>query len=227
MRRSDPNLPGLVRVAEALGELREQVVFLGGAVAGLLVTDPIAEGVRATRDIDAVVAAGRARFHAIEQQVAARGFTRDMDSGVICRWVHRDTGILFDLMPVDADVLGFSNRWYGYAVDTAKTVEVADGLTVRLVDAVAFVATKLEAFVARGGGDILASHDLEDVLNIVDGRPELVDELAAAPEDVRQAVRDAFARLLARADFRNALPGLIAEPERAGVVEERLGAMAA
>ncbi len=47
MRADDPNLPNLRRVALALGELREQVVFVGGAVAGLLVTDPLAEGVRA------------------------------------------------------------------------------------------------------------------------------------------------------------------------------------
>ncbi len=227
MRRDDPNLPTLTRVAEALGDLREQVVFLGGAVAGLLVTDPIAEGVRATTDVDAIVQAARAGFHRIEEQVAARGFTRDMDSAVICRWVHRESGILFDLMPVDPAVLGFSNRWYPYAMATANPVMLADGLSIRMVTAVAFVATKLEAFASRGGGDILASHDLEDVLNIVDGREEFADELAAAPSDVRHAVRNAITALLANTDFLNALPGLVAEPERAGIVEERLRAMAA
>jgi hypothetical protein len=43
---------------------------------------------------------------------------------------------------------------------------------VVLAGSVAFVATKLEAFASRGGGDFLTSHDLEDVLNIVDGREE-------------------------------------------------------
>ena len=43
MRTDDPNLPHLLRIAEALGELREQLVFVGGAVAGLLVTDPLAD----------------------------------------------------------------------------------------------------------------------------------------------------------------------------------------
>lgn len=50
---------------------------------------------------------------------------------------------------------------------------------VRLVCAVAFVATKLEAFASRGGGDFMSSHDLEDVLNIVDGREELTQKMAA------------------------------------------------
>lgn len=227
MRSNDPNLPYLRLVADALGDLREQVVFVGGAVAGLLVTDPMADSVRATRDVDAVIETARAQFHRIEARIATRGFTRDMDSEVICRWVHRDSGVLFDLMPVDAGVLGFSNRWYPYAVETAESLELGNGVVIRVASAVAFVATKLEAFADRGAGDMLASHDLEDVLNIVDGREELAGELAGAPQALRLAVGAAFARLLDRLDFANVLPGLIAEPERAGIVEERLRHMAA
>lgn len=70
MRADDPNLPDLRRIAEALGDLREQVVFVGGAVAGLLITDPLADSVRATRDVDAVVNTNRAQFHRIEETVA-------------------------------------------------------------------------------------------------------------------------------------------------------------
>lgn len=222
MRANDPNLPDLRRIAEALGELREQVVFVGGAVAGLLVTDPLADSVRATRDVDAVVNANRATFYRIEEAVAQRGFTRDVSSEVICRWVHKASGVLFDLMPVQPEVLGFSNAWYPYAVETAVLMDLGDGLTIRLVSAVAFVATKLEAFASRGGGDFLSSHDFEDVLNIIDGREELAEEMAAAPAELRQTVATAFARLLTNPNFANVLPGLVAEPERAGIVMERL-----
>ncbi|WP_374607749.1 hypothetical protein [Thermomonas sp.] len=227
MRRDDPNLPNLRLIANALGVLREQVVFVGGAVAGLLLTDPLAEGVRATYDVDGVIEAGLARFHEVEREVAARGFRRDVESGVICRWVHRESDVLFDLMPVQPDVLGFSNRWYPYAVETALPIDLGDGITIRVVSAVGFVATKLEAFKSRGAGDILGSHDLEDVLNIVDGREELPLELATAPPALRQAIGDAFAALLVHPDFSNALPGLIAEADRAGIVEARLREMAA
>lgn len=222
MRTDDPNLPDLRRIAEALGEVREQLVFVGGAVAGLLVTDPLASSVRATRDVDAVVNANRATFHRIEEAVAQSGFARDVSSEVICRWVHSASGVRFDLMPVQPEVLGFSNRWYPYAVETAMPVDLGKGVTIRLVSAVAFVATKLEAFASRGGGDFLSSHDFEDVLNIVDGREELAEEIAAAPADLRQAVATVFAQLLANPDFVNVLPGLVAEPERAGLVIERL-----
>lgn len=51
MRSDGPNLPCLRQIAEALGELREQVVFVGGAVAGLLVTIPLADTVRAHRTV--------------------------------------------------------------------------------------------------------------------------------------------------------------------------------
>ena len=222
MRADDPNLPHLRRIAQALGELREQVVFVGGAVAGLLVTDPLADSVRATRDVDAVVNADWLSFRRIEEQVERRGFARDASSDVICRRVHKPSGLLFDLMPVQPEVLGFSNRWYPYAVETAEPVDLGDGVTIRLVSAVAFVATKLEAFVSRGKGDFMSSHDLEDVMNIVDGREELDDEMAKAPTDLKEAVGAAFAHLLAHADFANVLPGLIAEPERAGLLLERL-----
>lgn len=148
-----------------------------------------------------------------------------MNSDVICRWVHKDSGLRFDLMPVQPEVLGLSNRCYPYAVETAEPVQLGPAITIRLVSAIAFVATKLEAFAGRGGGDFLNSHDLEDVLNIADGREELASEMAAAPAALQEAVAAAFHHLLANPDFANVLPGLIAEPERADLVMQRLKAM--
>ena len=42
-------------VAAALDDLREEVMFLGGAIAGLLVTSPEAPPPRLTDDVDIVV----------------------------------------------------------------------------------------------------------------------------------------------------------------------------
>lgn len=222
MPRNDPNLPLLRAVAEALGELRERVVFVGGAVTGVLMTDPLAEGVRATRDVDAIADAGRVAFRAIEALLMKKGFKRDMESAVVCRWLHPASGTLFDLMPVASDVLGFSNRWYPYAVESARRVDLGDGVVIQVASAVAFVATKLEAFGGRGGGDVLGSHDLEDILAIVDGRETLAEELSLAPKEVREAIAAEIGALLRHPDFLNALPGLISEPERATIVTSRL-----
>ncbi|WDS37225.1 hypothetical protein [Pseudoxanthomonas sp.] len=227
MQRPDPNLPHLEVIAEALGDLRDQVVFVGGSTAGLLLTDPLAESVRPTLDVDAIVQADTLmQFYRVEAQLEQRGFIRDAASGVICRWQHNASGVLFDLMPTDASVLGFTNRWYDEAIATAQQVLLRNGLTIRLVSAPAFVATKLEAFLSRGKGDVLSSHDLEDVLNVVDGRPELVEELASASPALQQAVATIFTGLLADPDFINCLPGLIADPDRAVVIIQRLRQMA-
>ena len=48
------------------------------------------------------------------------------------------------------------------------------------------MATKFEAFSDRGHGDLLGSHDLEDIVNVVDGRPELVSEVGLAAPELRQ-----------------------------------------
>jgi hypothetical protein len=48
-----------------------------------------------------------------------------------------------------------------------------------------FLAFKLEAFDGRGKGDYRASHDLEDLVAVIDGRPEVVDEVAGASEALR------------------------------------------
>ncbi len=79
MRADDPNLPHLRAIADALGELREQVVFLGGAVVGLLQSDPLAERVRAPYDVDAVVDLDWSRFRRIEERVQTQGFAREME----------------------------------------------------------------------------------------------------------------------------------------------------
>jgi hypothetical protein len=57
MRPDDPNYEYLFLVADALGDLRNDVVFDGGCTAGLLLTDLAAEPIRATKDVDAIVEA--------------------------------------------------------------------------------------------------------------------------------------------------------------------------
>jgi hypothetical protein len=89
MWRDDPNREFLLAVAGALGDLCDEVVFVGGSVAGLLLTDPVAEGIRATKDVDAVVEATTlSQYYQVEKRLPALGFTRDVGSEVICRWRH-------------------------------------------------------------------------------------------------------------------------------------------
>jgi hypothetical protein len=141
----------------------------------------------------------------------------------LCRWRHGQ--LIVDVMPTEATVLGFSNRWYPAAIETAQTFHIA-GHDVRVVTPALFIATKLEAFHGRGGDDVVASHDLEDIIAVVDGRPEIVGEVAAASDDVRAYVGAEIRTLLDNRDFTEALAGFLlpdpASQARRSLLEDRL-----
>jgi hypothetical protein len=115
-------------------------------------------------------------------------------------------------MPTDETILGFSNRWYKPAIEAAALVEL-DGFQLRVVTTPYFIGTKLEAFRGRGRGDFYASSDLEDIITVLDGRPTIVDEVAASPRELRRYIGKEVGRLLDSPEFVNAVPGHIAGDE--------------
>ena len=219
---ADPNLDLLLAMARALGPLRERLVFVGGCATGLLVSNPAAADVRATEDVDAIVEVQTlAGYHALRPQLTARGFKQTMeDNTPPFRWFWQS--LQLDLVPLDAKVLGFANRWYSPGFAAAVERELAPRVSLRHLTAPYFLATKFEAFNDRGGNDVYLSHDLEDILTVVDGRAEVVAELADAPAPVRAHVVAQVRMLLHHASFLNALPGLISQQARVGIVVERL-----
>jgi predicted nucleotidyltransferase len=225
----NPNVELLTRMAGALGDLRERFVFVGGCATALLITDPAAPPVRTTHDVDVIVAlVSPAEYRRLGGELRARGFTQTAAGGEPpYRWTL--AGMKLDVLPTDQSVLGFSNRWYEPAIRTAMTVQLKEGLNIRLVAPPYFVATKLEAFQDRGRSDYLESHDFEDVLSVVDGRPEIVEELKRADPPLRQYVAGVFAKLIGDQAFIAALPGLILDGSpalRVPLVTERLRAIA-
>jgi len=204
------NLALLRRVAEHLGELREQVVFLGGAATDLLITDPAAGPVRATVDVDVVIeVVSRSAYSRIQQRLRRAGFVEDERPGApLCRWVV--DGIPVDVMPTDPLILGFANRWYPAVVAAPTRHTLREGPEIRLITGPLFVATKLEAFRQRGQSDLYGSRDLEDILAVVDGRAELVMECRAASSDVRSYLASALRKLMEKSEFVDALSGHLA-----------------
>lgn len=194
-------------VAERLGELREEVVFLGGATMALLITDPAAAALRPTKDVDVIVeVASWGEYAPLQDRLRERGFAEDSEEGApLCRWVIE--GIKVDIMPTNEKILGFSNRWYSAAMKTAQSIQLTDEISIRLVTGPYFLVTKLEAFLGRGQGDYQLSHDLEDLIALVDGRPALVDEVDLAEPELRDCLRDGFGGLLDDAAFIDALAG--------------------
>jgi len=111
-------------------------------------------------------------------------------------------------------------------MEASVTKKLREDVEIRMVTAPYFIATKLEAFKARGGGDFLGSHDLEDVISVVDGREPLSAEVRDAGANLRQYVRREIASLLANPGFIDALAGFLlpdaASQLRIGIVLRRL-----
>ncbi|AWH16066.1 hypothetical protein C1922_01320 [Stenotrophomonas sp. ZAC14D2_NAIMI4_7] len=208
----------LTAVASALGpELMQQVAFVGGCTTGLQLTDELAkDSVRHTMDVDLIVPViGNVGWQDLQRELLARGFTHDLHAEMpACAMKLGELRV--DFMPDDAAILGFGNKWYAPALQSAVTMELGS-TQVRLVSPVYFLATKLEAFKGRGRNDVLSSQDVEDILSMFNGRAEIVAEVLAADDDISQYISAGIARLLEHPDIDYAVQS--ASAGDAGVAE--------
>ena len=216
MRAQDANLDMVCEIAERLSNLREEVVFLGGATLGLFITDPTSPGMRTTKDVDVIVeVASYVKYEAIATRLRELGFSQPIDKSEdapMCRWFIEDA--VLDVMPTEPEALGFSNRWYPVALRSATRRILSNGLEIRVVTAPCFLATKLEAFAGRGNGEYAVSHDMEDIIVLINGRREIVDEIKNSDAEVRRYLAEQFTNLMANDTFLDALPGHL-EPDAA------------
>lgn len=230
MTVNDPNRDILLLIAKALGDICEQFVFVGGCAAGLLVTSVRAQVIRPTDDVDIVAQVATTReYHLLEKQLRAKGFTQDMNIGApICRWSYQ--GVAVDVMPTDEKILGFANRWYPLAITSAEYFVLDEETTIRLIAAPLFIATKLEAFEDRGRADMLLSHDMEDIITVIDGRPSILVEMKLAPRALQEYIAEKFSTLLKNEEFLSVfpayLPGDSASQARLPMIERKLRELA-
>jgi predicted nucleotidyltransferase len=228
-RAVEANLAMIRHVATRLGHVRERVVFLGGAATALLITDDAAPDVRVTVDVDVIVEiASRGEYYRLAESLRSAGFSEDTREGApVCRWLVE--GIAVDVMPTDAEILGFSNQWYQQALQHAEVRQISDDMAIRLVTAPYFLATKIDAFHNRGADDFIASHDMEDIITLLDGRPEIVKEIKTAPEDVNKYLTRKFGEFLNNRSFLDALPGHLlpdsASQQRVPILMDRIRAV--
>ena len=206
---NDANIAMLESAAEAIEEMLDEVVFVGGATVELWVTDPGAPEFRPTYDIDVIVeVTTRGAYYRLEEKLRELGFRNDEEGGVICRF-RRPSGLILDVMPTDPSILGFENRWQREAFPHAARYGLPSGREIKAVPPVYLIATKLEAFASRGRGDLYGSKDFEDLVRLIDGREEVVEELEAAEEEVRAFVSLALARLTRLEAFASAAEGAL------------------
>lgn len=225
MENKDYNLMQLEAVAAALGDLLPGVTFVGGSTTVLLVDESAHFGVRKTDDVDVIVdVATRVEYHQFGEKLRHLGFKEDVD-GPICRWIlnNNSGSVKLDIMPTDETILGFSNRWYKAAIDNASEVRLPSGTVIRVVSPAYFLATKFEAFAGRGKGNYF-SHDLEDIVFVLENRERFIIELMGSLEELKRYFSEQ-ATLLLNDEFLNVLPGLLNNPESARSIENSLKIM--
>ena len=227
----NPNLDILIRAVDQLGDLADDMVFVGGCATGLLITDLAAPSIRITKDVDAIVhVVSHADYYQLSDKLRAQGFTEDTHvDAPICRWKTVE-GIVLDVMPVNPNILGFGNDWYKPATEHALEFLLPSGRSIRLVSAPYFLITKLEAFGGRGNNDYLMSHDIEDIVAVFDGRIELVNDVKVSGMALIQELSKRFTLLLKDERFVEAVSGHMPadniSQQRVSLVLEAMGKIA-
>jgi predicted nucleotidyltransferase len=188
------NLALVAQVAKGLQELRDKMVFIGGAVISLYTDDPAAEEIRPTADIDLTInLANYNEWAQMQERLAALGFYPDPQGQSICSYKFQDIAI--DIMPADDSSIGVSNIWYKPGFKYLQQVILEDGTSINVLPPPYFLATKLEAFKDRGKNDFYGSHDFEDIIYLIDNRKSIVEEILESDVDVRQYIRQELLKI--------------------------------
>lgn len=170
MKNTIINRKVIHKVANALGELNEQVVYVGGASLSLYIDDPAADDVRPTKDIDiSIKVASVAHLEEIREELTKRGFKQTDDSKIICRFKLDD--VLVDVMATKPVGWAPANPWFEGGFDNLQKVDI-DGVTIQIMPLAYFLASKFSAHLDRGGSDPRFSHDFEDITYILDNRTD-------------------------------------------------------
>ncbi len=226
-----PPLEEMRIVASRLKPLNVPFAFVGGAVMCLLVDHPELTDFRRTKDVDVVVAAiTYFEFAALEARLREAGFQHDTSEGApICRWIV--DGCKVDIMPQAPANLGMNTRWFPEVLQQAMSVDLGQGCTAHIVTPALFLATKLEAFKDRGKGDYYLSHDLDDIVTLLDGRASIVEDVAQADAAIREFVASEFVKIVQHPDFADFLPGhlsgMLGAKQRIPIVAGRFEAITA
>ena len=228
MKTNERLITMLEQTADALGaEILETSAFVGGCIVGLLLTDDFSkEQVRATDDVDLIVdVLNYAAYAKLSENLRNRGFKESMYEDVQCRW--RLGELIVDIMPTDERILGFTNKWYAKASESAVWHELPSGNRIRIVSAPYFLATKVEAFKGRGEGDYLTSRDIEDIVTLVDGREELIVEIVQIGEPLITYLRESISEFIKNGDFEYAVQSAVkSDAGRADVIFSRFEELA-
>lgn len=181
-------------VYNALEELGNKVVFVGGAVLGLYAQREILE-LRPTEDIDIIIEILNYKEQAaLDEKLRQKGFTHDQESGIACRYKIKE--ITVDIMPTVDRSFGFDSSWYKSGFRQAISYKIDDAHVIRILPAPYYLATKFEAFHDRGEGDGRTSKDFEDIVFLLENRSTIWNEIMTSDNDLKDFLVQELNQLL-------------------------------
>lgn len=206
------NIVRLKAVANILSDFKEEIVFVGGATVSLYASKPELTTIRVTDDVDVVIELiSTGEFYRLQEKLLSLGFQHDRNAPILSRFLYQ--GLKVDFMPTDPAILGFTNRWYEEGIRQKIKVELDTTTSVYIFSATYFLGSKMEAFLGRGKGDLFASHDLEDIIYLLDHRPTIQEEIMSAPKTVKNYLLEEFNSLVNLPLFEEALLGHVEQQD--------------
>lgn len=222
------NLKRIQRVAEGLGTLRDEMVFVGGSVAIVYATDPAASDIRPTLDVDIVTeVTSYKNYEILESELRKRGFINDFESGIICRWIYKSE--IVDVMPCDEKILGFSNRWYLEGYRNKILYPILPSLDIQIFPVCYYIACKIEALKSRGGEDWRTSHDFEDIIYVFNNDEEILEQINQEKNiELKDFLKIWASYVLNRPNYREEIESMLpyGETERFEYIRELLKTIA-
>jgi predicted nucleotidyltransferase len=216
------NIAVVAEVAEALKDVKDQMVFVGGAVVSLYTDDPAADEIRPTQDIDmALIIVNLSHWEKVQEQLAALGFHPDPFGHAICSYKYKDIPV--DIISTGEGPIGSTNRWFKIGFDNLWMAKAKEQ-ELKILSAPCFLATKFEAFNDRGS-DYRSSHDMEDIIYVLDNRMGIVEEIEKDDPRIANFIKEQLQKIISKGMMQEVLiahihPLMLAE--RLPIVEEKI-----
>ena len=188
------NLESIRIIAQALGDLHNRVVYVGGAVVSLYINDPAAEDVRPTKDIDiGLEITTLGELENLRDELVRKNFRQSPEETVICRFKYND--ITVDIMSTKEVGWLPANPWFGPGFKHLEQQKI-ENITIHILPLAYFLASKFTAFHNRGAKDPRTSQDFEDITYILDNRIDIVEVILQSPDDVKKYLKAEFQEIL-------------------------------
>lgn len=190
-------------IAEALNDLNEQVVYVGGAVISMYIDDLAAEDVRPTMDVDlSMEIVSLSQLENIRQQLTQLGFSQSGEDKVICRFRYKD--IKVDVMSTKEIGWAPANPWFATGHKKSETFNI-NGTEIRCLPWPYFLASKFSAYLSRGKNEPRASHDIEDIVYIMNYCSNFEHQILQSHGEVKDFLKTCFEQICTNTNLQEAV----------------------